>query len=155
VISVAQLEPDQIELVDRHLPLSRLRQPAEDGSTYLVAWDDEQPVGHAHVAWHGTHLALPEIQDVFVLPEHRRRGIATRLTHAAETEARARGWDAISLSVSLEGNPSARRLYERLGYTDAGAEPVRVLGEIMIRGRPLQVDDTLLYLTKPLEVLGR
>ena len=150
MLLVAQLEPDQIELVDRHLPLSRLRQPAESGSTYLIAWDDGQPVGHAHVAWQETHLELPEIQDVFVLPEHRRRGIATHLTHAAETEARDRGWDEISLSVSLDGNPAARRLYERLGYTDAGVEPVRVLGEIMIRGRPLQVDDTLLYLTKAL-----
>jgi GNAT superfamily N-acetyltransferase len=150
VISVAQLEPDQIELVDRHLPLSRLRRPAETGSTYLIAWDDELPIGHAHIAWEGAHLALPEIQDVFVLPAYRRRGIATQLTQAAEAEARSRGWAAISLSVSRDGNPPARRLYGQLGYTDAGVEPVRVLGEIMIRGRPLQVDDTLLYLTKAL-----
>jgi ribosomal protein S18 acetylase RimI-like enzyme len=93
-------------------------------------------------------MALPEIQDVFVLPEQRRRGIATELTCAAEAEARIRGWDSISLSVSRDGNPQARRLYEKLGYVDSGLEPVRVSGEIMLRGRPLQVDDTLVYLTK-------
>ena len=150
MISVRQLEPDEVAAVDSELPLSRLRQPAEDGSTYLIAWDADRPVGHAHIAWDGTHLALPEIQDVFVLPEQRRRGIATELTRAAETEARNRGWRSISLSVSQDGNPQARRLYENLGYVEAGVEPVRVFGEIMLRGRPLQVDDTLVYLTKPL-----
>jgi GNAT superfamily N-acetyltransferase len=150
VISVRQLEPDEVAAVDRRLPLSRLREPAEDGSTYLIAWDGDEPVGHAHIAWDGTHLALPEIQDVFVVPEQRRRGMATELTRAAEDEARNRGWDSISLSVSQDGNPQARRLYEQLGYLDAGLEPVRVTGEIMLRGRPLQVDDTLVYLAKPL-----
>jgi GNAT superfamily N-acetyltransferase len=150
VISVKQLEPDEVAAVDRRLPLSRLREPAEDRSTYLIAWDGDEPVGHAHIAWDGTHLALPEIQDVFVVPEQRRRGIATELTRAAEDEARNRGWDNVSLSVSQNGNPQARRLYEQLGYLDAGPEPVRVTGEIMLRGRPLQVDDTLMYLIKSL-----
>ena len=117
---------------------------------YLIAWDADQPVGHAHIAWSGTHLAVPEIQDVFVLPEQRRRGIASELTRAAEADARSRGWDRISLSVSQDGNPDARQLYEKLGYVDAGLEPVRVSGEILIRGRPLQVDDTLVYLAKSL-----
>jgi GNAT superfamily N-acetyltransferase len=107
-------------------------------------------VGHAHIAWSGTHLGLPEIQDVFVLPEKRRCGIATQLTQAAEGEARARGWNSISLSVSHERNAAARLLYAKLGYVDAGAEPVRVHGQIMVRGRPLDVDDTLVYLAKDL-----
>ncbi|TML45595.1 MAG: GNAT family N-acetyltransferase [Actinobacteria bacterium] len=50
----------------------------------------------------GAHLGLPEIQDAFVLPEHRRCGIATQLAYAAEKEARVRGWDRISPSVSQE-----------------------------------------------------
>ena len=145
-----QLEAADVAAVDRRLPLSRLRQPAEESSTYLIAWDGDQPVGHAHIAWSGTHLAVPEIQDVFVLPEQRRRGIASELTRAAEADARSRGWDRISLSVSQDGNPDARQLYEKLGYVDAGLEPVRVSGEILIRGRPLQVDDTLVYLAKSL-----
>jgi GNAT superfamily N-acetyltransferase len=149
VATITELTPEVVELVDRHLPLSRLDQQ-DERSTYLIAWEDEQPVGHAHIAWSGTHLGLPEIQDVFVLPELRRRGIATELTHAAEDEARRRGWERISLSVSLEGNPAASVLYAKLGYVDAGVEPVRVLGQIMLRGRPFDVDDTLVYLTKNL-----
>ena len=88
VVSVTQMHPSEVARVDRVLPLNRLDQQIEVGSTYLVAWEDDQPVGHAHIAWGGTHMGLPEIQDVFVLPERRRRGIATQLTHAAETEAR-------------------------------------------------------------------
>jgi GNAT superfamily N-acetyltransferase len=150
VVSVAQLKPSEVAYVDRCLPLSRLCQQIDEGSTYLVAWDGDQPVGHAHIAWDGTHLGLPEIQDVFVLPERRRRGIAAQLTRAAEEEARARGWDSISLSVSQEGNVAARRLYSKLGYADAPVDPVRVSGVIMLRGRPFEVDDTLVYLTKSL-----
>jgi predicted GNAT family acetyltransferase len=151
VVSVTQLKPSEIAHVDRYLPLNRLCQQMEEGSTYLVAWDGEQPVGHAHIAWAGTHLGLPEIQDVFVVPEQRHRGIATQLTHAAEEEARARGWESISLSVSQEANLAATRLYAKLGFADAGVEPVRVSGVIMLRGRPFEVDDTLVYLSKSLQ----
>ena len=87
---------------------------------------------------------------MFVLPELRRRGIASQLTHAAEDEARARGWNRISLSVSQEANPAASALYAKLGYVDAGTEPVRMLGQITIRGCPLEVDDTLVYRVKDL-----
>jgi GNAT superfamily N-acetyltransferase len=150
VVSIAALQPGEIAYVDQHLPLSRLDEQPGEGSTYLVAWDDHQPVGHAHIAWAGTHLGVPEIQDVFVVPERRREGIGARLTDAAEQEARSRGWASISLSVSRDGNVAASSLYAKLGYADAGVDPVRVSGTIMVRGRPLQVDDTLLYLTKAL-----
>ena len=148
LITVKELQPGQVEEVDSRLPLSRLDR--QEDSTYLIAWEDDRPVGHAHVAWSGTHLGLPEIQDVFVLPELRRRGIASQLTHAAEDEARRRGCDRISLSVSRSDNPVAAQLYAKLGYVDAGVAPVRVLGQIMLRGRPFAVDDTLVYLAKDL-----
>ncbi len=150
VVVITELRSADVERVDRDLPLNRLDQHLADGSTYLVAWEDEQPVGHAHIAWSGTHLGLPEIQDVYVAPDHRRRGLATQLTHACEAEARARNWHTISLSVSRDGNAAARSLYERLGYADSGAEAVRVSGVITLRGRPFAVDDTLVYLTKKL-----
>lgn len=149
-MTVRELEPNEVAYVDTRLPLSRLDQQVEEGSTYLVAWEDDQPVGHAHLAWEGTPVGVPEVQDVYVLPERRSRGIATLLNDAAEQEVRARGWDSISLSVSKDGNPAARRLYDRLGYLDAGLPPVRVSGTIMLRGRRFEVDDTLVYLKKRL-----
>lgn len=150
MVTVRELKASEIPFVDSRLPLSRLDQQAEEGSTYLIAWEDDQPVGHAHLAWEGTRLGVPEVQDIYVVPERRSRGIATLLNEAAEQEVRARGWDSISLSVSKDGNPGARMLYDRLGYVDSGLEPLHVSGPIILRGRPFEVDDILVYLRKPL-----
>jgi GNAT superfamily N-acetyltransferase len=133
--------------VDARLPLHRL-----DGmQTYVVAWAENEPVGHAHVAWTGTKLGVPEIQDVYVVPGHRRRGIASALTGAAEQLARRRGHDRISISHGVENGP-ARRVYAGLGYRDAGVAPERVKGTIVVRGEPMHVDDTIVYLIKELGV---
>jgi GNAT superfamily N-acetyltransferase len=144
-MEVRVLLPGEIALVDEFLPLSRL----DTMQTYLVAWDGADPVGHAHLAFEGTTLGVPEVQDVFVLDERRREGIGSLLTRAAEDEARARGHDRVSLGVSVD-KPEVRRLYESLGYADAGIEPVRVLGTIQLRGAPFAVDDTLFYMSKNL-----
>lgn len=148
VVRVAALRPSEVDRVDQHLPLNRLDQYVEDGTTYLIAWDDDRPVGHAHIAWQRTHVGVPEIQDVFVVPESRRQRVATMLTRAAEDEVRRRGWDRISLSVSVKGNEPARRLYDGLGYRPTGCAPVRVHGTITLRGRAVEVNDALEYLEK-------
>jgi ribosomal protein S18 acetylase RimI-like enzyme len=144
-IDVRELTDDDVERVDRCLPLHRL----DGAQTYFVAWVGNDPVAHAHVAWTGTKLGVPEIQDVFVTPRLRRRGIATALSRGVEHHAARRGSARISLSVGV-ANEAARRLYERLGYRDAGIDPERVQGTITIRGEPLAIDDTLLYLFKDL-----
>ena len=141
---VRPLADDELALVDARLPLHRLGQTG----TYLVAWDGNEPVAHAFVAWSGTKLGIPEIQDVFVAPDRRRNGVATALSHAAENEVQRRGYDRISLSVGL-ANQAARALYEKLGYEPAGIDPEHVRGTIVLRGKPLEVDDTLVSLVKP------
>jgi [ribosomal protein S18]-alanine N-acetyltransferase len=129
------------------LPLARLG----GQGTYLVAWDDGVPVAHAYISWTGTQLGVPEIQDVFVCEERRRQGLGTAVTRAAERAVEARGHRRISIGASID-NGDARRLYEKLGYGDAGAAPVRVQGTIMLRTGPLEVDDTIVYLVKELPV---
>ena len=150
MFAVTELRPEDVARVDSALPLNRLDQHRETGSTYLIAWKDDEPVGHAHLAWSRTHLGLPEVQDVYVLPALRRQGVARSLSAAAEELVRGRGLSSISLSVSRDRNEPARLLYQSLGYVDAGVEPVRVSGTITLRGRPFDVDDTLVYLVKHL-----
>jgi RimJ/RimL family protein N-acetyltransferase len=94
---------------------------------------------------------VPEIQDVFVPEELRGRGIGTELSIAAERAAAERGHERISISASLS-NEGALRLYRRLGYVDAGLPLQHVAGTIVIRGEPVEVDDTLLYLVKEVAV---
>lgn len=146
-MQVRPLAGSELALVDSRLPLHRLDQPGD--RIYLIAWDGGEPVGHAHLAWEG-HGGEPEIQDVFVLPNRRREGIGSLLTAAAERETVRRGHASLGLTVSIT-NEEARRLYERLGYETTGEEPHRVSGTIVLRGRPVEVDDSLLWLRKRLK----
>jgi GNAT superfamily N-acetyltransferase len=140
---IRELAPTEVERVGAVLGLARLGQG--DGY-YLVAWEDDEPVGHAHLAL----IDPPELQDVSVRPEHRRQGVATALAVAAERVVRARGADRLRLCVSID-NDAAMALYRGLGYGDVGIPTRRVHGTIQIRTGPLEVDDTLLTWEKPLD----
>ena len=146
MIGIRALSEIDFESVDATLPLHRF-DVWRDDSTYLVAWDGSDPVGHVHVAWSGTELGGPELQDMYVLPERRSQGIGGTLVGAAERLAAERGHARCSLSVS-DTNLRAQSFYERLGYARADLPPKRVQGTIVIRGEPVEIDDTLLYFTK-------
>jgi ribosomal protein S18 acetylase RimI-like enzyme len=139
---VRPLEPDEVPRVASVLGLARLGQG--DGF-YLVAWQDDEPLGHAHLAL----TEPPELQDVSVRPEHRRRGVASTLTAAAEVLALERGHDRLRITVSTD-NAAAQALYRGRGFADCGVPPRRVKGTVMIRTGPLEVDDTLLTWEKRL-----
>jgi GNAT superfamily N-acetyltransferase len=146
-IDVRELTDGDVERIGDRLPLARL----DNCETYLVAWERDEPIGQAHIAWSRTQLGVPEIQDVFVPEGRRRQGIATTLALAAERAAAERGHSRISLSHGV-ANDAARLLYERLGYRNAGIEPQRVHGVITLRGRRVEVDDTLIYLVKDIAI---
>jgi GNAT superfamily N-acetyltransferase len=108
-------------------------------------------VGHGCVAWTRTKLGVPEVQDVFVREDRRRRGIGEELMRAIERVVSERGHERVSISYGIE-NTAASNLYAKLGYRGAGVEPQRVVGTIMVRSGPLDVDDTLIYLVKQMPV---
>jgi [ribosomal protein S18]-alanine N-acetyltransferase len=137
------LDPSEIESVTGVLGLARLHQG--DG-IYLVAWRDGEPLGHAHLAL----TDPPELQDVEVRPEYRRRGIGSALTAHAEREARTHGFDRLRLGVSVD-NAAAQALYRQCGYVDAGVALTRVKGTIEIRTGPIEVDDAILTWEKRLD----
>jgi len=142
VWAIRPLAPKEKDRVGAVLGLARLHQG--DGF-YLVAWEGAEPLGHAYLA-----LTQPvELQDVAVREEHRRRGVASALTAAAEREALARGFHRLRVAVSVRNEP-AQALYRRCGYVDAGVPPKRVQGTIVLRTGPLEVDDTLVTWEKRL-----
>jgi GNAT superfamily N-acetyltransferase len=147
IIDIRELTEAEVERIGDRLPLARLG----GHQTYLVAWEGAEPVGHAAIAFEATKLGVPEIQDVFVREDRRGRGIGEAVMRAAEQIVGARDYSRVSISYGI-ANEVAKSLYAKLGYRDAGIAPQRVHGTIMVRGGPLEVDDTLVYLVKDLAV---
>jgi GNAT superfamily N-acetyltransferase len=139
---VRRLAHDEVDRVEAVQGLARLYQ---GNGFYLVAWENGEALGHAYLALN----VPPELQDMQVRPEHRRRGVASALTSAAAQNARSLGFDRLRLEVS-EGNTAAQRLFQRCGFVDIGVPPRRMSGTIMLRTGPIAVDDTLLTWEKPL-----
>jgi GNAT superfamily N-acetyltransferase len=65
------------------------------------------------VPWPGTQPRRGWIQNVYVVPEFRRRGIAREIMRALIDWCRSQGFDSVNLHASAEGRP----LYEQLGFT--------------------------------------
>ena len=121
----------------------------------LVAAVDGQLVAHATLVWLPEYppfraARVPEIQDLNVAPDFRRRGIATALILEAERRAAERA-ESIGIGFGLHaGYGAAQRLYVRLGYVPDG-RGVSVHGHFPREGEVVRLDDDLtLHLIKPL-----
>lgn len=91
-----------------------------------VVYADGQPV--ACGGWKTVDDRTAEIKRIYVLPDFRRRGAATRLVHALEQDAAAQGKKHIVLETART-TPGSAALYRALGYREtdyygspAGAE---------------------------------
>lgn len=92
---------------------------ARGDARYIVAVDREERIvgsagamlteGYPSVI-HG--LRSGYIFGIYVLPTHRGRGLATRLTHAAVNFLRAKD----PLAIRLHASPFGRPIYEKLGF---------------------------------------
>ena len=65
--------------------------------------------------WYDGPVAL--LDELYVAPEHRSRGIGAALLGKVEDIARERGVELIEINVD-GGDTDARRFYERHGYTN-------------------------------------
>ena len=91
-----------------------------DGShTAYLAFEGDAFVGAGGVSyfqvmptWHNPTGRKAYIMNMYVRPEHRRRGIATGLLDRLVDDARQKGVTAISLEATEMGRP----LYEKYGF---------------------------------------
>lgn len=66
-------------------------------------------------------LRIPEIQDLNVLPQFRKRGLASALILHCENLARSEGYSNMGIGVGLSPSyGAAQRLYVKMGYIPDG-----------------------------------
>lgn len=167
---IRPLAEDELPILDAHLDVERLAgrhhdrftQQRDGRLTYLIAWQGEIPIGHTIVRWEGTTDAFvaeriprcAHVEDLFVMPEHRSRGIGTRILKHGERLAMERGFGKIGLAVGID-NPRARALYERLGYVDTGIGVFEIGGAYTdMQGRRREWREVCEYLVKRLGYSG-
>ena len=86
------------------------------GHHYLVAVEDGEVGGYAGLALAGDEAW---INNVAVVPAHRRRRIGARLVEALLAEAVRRGAERVALEVAVDNAP-AQRLYDSYGFEQIG-----------------------------------
>ncbi len=121
VDSVAELEATLFADAS-HTPWSRnafFEEVSQPGRSWWVAHDQEKIIGYAGGILAGTDF---EIEDVAVVPERRREGIASRLVARIVYDGEMLGAQSASLEVE-EGNAPAKAAYAKLGFEEAGRRP--------------------------------
>lgn len=103
----------EIEQVSRPL----LHQALANGGYYgVLAESDGAGVvgggGVLVVPWPGTQPQRAWIQNIYVVPEFRRRGMAREIMGTLINWCRAQGFHSVNLHASADG----RSLYEQLGF---------------------------------------
>lgn len=113
-----------------------------------VARCGDSIAGFVTLGWRSTYLpfaelGVPEIGDLNVYPDHRRRGVASALLDVAEAAAFARA-PAVGIAVGLyAAYGPAQRLYVKRGYVPDG-RGVTAHGAPVAEGATVGVDDDLL-----------
>jgi ribosomal protein S18 acetylase RimI-like enzyme len=83
---------------------------------WWLAYDDGEPCGYFS-SW-GGFGGVGQAEDLFVHPDHRRRGIGTALVHHAVADARAHGAGPVALVVDPDDTP--RQMYAAMGFRVVG-----------------------------------
>ena len=94
---------------------TRPHELAPPGGVFLVAWDEDEPVGCA--ALKRLDERTGEVRRVYVAAAARRRGAGEAMMLRLEDEGRARGYERLRLDIG-DRQPEAMALYTGLGYTE-------------------------------------
>jgi GNAT superfamily N-acetyltransferase len=126
----------------------------EDGERLVwLAFYQGEFAGYTTLKWESSYQpfknqAIPEIMDLNILPEYRRRGIGSHLLEIAEKAASKRS-DIVGIGCGLyEDYGNAQKLYIKSGYTPDG-NGITYKYEPIEYGQKVKLDDELtLWCTK-------
>ena len=109
----------------------------KDDATLFSIEEDKHEVGFIFLARHGGSVVW--IENLYVKPEFRRRGIATRAIHLAESYAKdMMHAPAINIDV-IPQNLDAMRLYHSLGYDTLQMVTIRKQLDGQKREQPVEL----------------
>ncbi len=163
-VEIRECREEDVEVLGKTIPrpefhVNRFQSQEKGDSIYLIAWNEDVPVGHLNLKLNGSDEEyvkdrlgfLPELNAIGTYPpEMRSKGIGRMLIAEAERICREKGFEKVGLAVDVS-NFRAKELYEKLGYKDSGiGEFDSVWYETQDDGSKLKVVDHCLYLVKVL-----
>lgn len=89
------------------------RSPLDPHARFVVAYVLGRPVGCGAIV--ASSPGVGEIRRMYVLPAHRRAGVARRILAALERRATVLGWDSIILETGVN-QPEAIALFDSSAY---------------------------------------
>lgn len=163
-----RLQKDDIEVLgDLHFPWSTRQQTIDKWTQYFeeqskgirvsfIVLQGNKMSGYGHLLLTSAYPSfrnsnIPEINDVWIYQDDRRKGLGTSLIAHLETLAKELGFNKVGIGVGLYRDyGSAQKLYFRLGYQPDG-EGITYKTVPVIAGELYPIDDDLiLWLTKEL-----
>lgn len=102
-------EAFDLTLVSEFVAYKRAKAPAV---RYWLAWVEGAPRGYFS-SWEGRG-GVGVVEDLFVHPDFRRRGIGTALIARAIVDARSRG--AVPVTLSADPDDTPKRMYAAMGF---------------------------------------
>lgn len=94
---------------------------------YFVAYIKEKPVAYFN-SWAGV-ASVGQVEDLFVLPAWRKKGVATALIHHCVTDARTKGAGPVVIAADPTETP--KQIYAGMGW-----RPVALLSHFLKLSKP-------------------
>ena len=135
---------------------SLVLQDKGDRDVYLCYVGDEEAVGFVIYNRKPRYtpfmrMDIPEIQDLFVVPDYRGHGYAKYMIGHCEELARSEGKDTIGIGVGMHaGYGAAQNLYVRLGYVPDGQGVTYSRETVPVNSSTFNDDELSLMLIKDL-----
>jgi GNAT superfamily N-acetyltransferase len=131
-VLITDCRPEDLGLLEAAIPAisphghtRRYERQLAGQGTFLIAWLDTTPVGHAEIRWDGNDVGdpfpdCPQLGGLEVWPDQfRSRGIGTALVGEAEHRARQRRLEQLGVAIA-DRNRRAAALCFRLGFRETG-----------------------------------
>jgi GNAT superfamily N-acetyltransferase len=92
--------------------LARISRRKSPGVRYWIACEDGEPCGFCS-SWEGRE-GVGQVEDLFVRPDRRHRGLASALLRHCIADCRAHGAGPVALVADASDTP--KRMYARMGF---------------------------------------